>query len=236
MTADALSWSLIAAAAGIAVIHTLVGPDHYLPFIMLARARGWSTARTLVITAACGLGHVASSVLLGSIGIAAGIAVGRLETIEGSRGNLAAWALVAIGVAYGVWGLRRALRHRAGLEAHVHGSDVHIHSRGVLPHRHGVAKVARDTTFWALFLVFVLGPCEPLIPLFMIPASRSLWGTASLTAGVFAVTTIACMLVATAAGLAGIRQLRLGALERWSHALAGGIIALSGIGILYLGL
>ena len=30
--------------------------------------------------------------------------------------------------------------------------------------------VSGNTTFWALFIVFVLGPCEPLIPLFMVPA------------------------------------------------------------------
>lgn len=43
-------------AASIAFIHTIFGPDHYLPFIVMARARGWSRARTVWITLACGLG------------------------------------------------------------------------------------------------------------------------------------------------------------------------------------
>ena len=70
---DGLSWSLLFAAAAIAVTHTALGPDHYLPFIMLARSRGWSPARAALITAVCGVGHVISSLLLGGLGVALGI-------------------------------------------------------------------------------------------------------------------------------------------------------------------
>ena len=56
--------NLIAAALGIAVAHTALGPDHTLPFVMLARAGRWSLRRTLAVTLACGAGHVASSLLL----------------------------------------------------------------------------------------------------------------------------------------------------------------------------
>ena len=51
---------LIATAASIGFIHTLIGPDHYLPFIMMSKARGWSVAKTLWITLACGVGHLLS--------------------------------------------------------------------------------------------------------------------------------------------------------------------------------
>ena len=36
----------------------------------------------------------------------------------------------------------------------------------VAAHRHDHGWKQQQTTFWSLFLVFVLGPCEPLIPLF----------------------------------------------------------------------
>ena len=39
----------------------------------------------------------------------------------------------------------------------------------------------------------------------------------------------------TAAALTGAKQLRLGPLERWSHALAGSVVAASGLAILFLG-
>ena len=34
-------------AATIGFVHTITGPDHYLPFIVIGRARRWSLARTL---------------------------------------------------------------------------------------------------------------------------------------------------------------------------------------------
>ena len=60
-------FALIATALWLGFFHTLVGPDHYLPFVALQRARDWSMTRTLVIAAACGIGHVASSILVGGI-------------------------------------------------------------------------------------------------------------------------------------------------------------------------
>ena len=61
--------ALMAAAASIAFVHTLLGPDHYLPFVALARGRGWSLRRALGVTLFCGSGHIVGSVLLGFLGL-----------------------------------------------------------------------------------------------------------------------------------------------------------------------
>jgi len=231
---DGLSWSLVLAAAGIGVTHTLLGPDHYLPFIMLARARGWSVRRTALVTAACGLGHVLASVALGAVGIALGLALAQIETVEAGRGSLAAWALVAFGVAYAVWGVRHAMRRSGGIEAHVHDGHAHVHRKGDLPHEHRDHR--GDRTFWALLTVFVLGPCEPLIPLVVMSASRGRWGLTALAVSVFGIVTIGTMVAVTLLGLLGVRRIDFGPLARWSHAVAGGIIAASGLAVLFLGL
>ena len=230
-----LSFALVLAAAGIGLTHTLLGPDHYLPFVMLARARGWSWPRTLVVTALCGAGHVAGSLVLGAVGLGVGAALGSIEALELGRGDWAAWALIAIGVAYGAWGVRRAVRSKRDLEPHVHDGHVHVHDRGSHHHHHDHLP-GSSLTFWALMFAFVLGPCEPLIPLFLVPASRGEWGTAILTALVFGVTTIVTMVAAVALALAGLKRLPLGPLERWAHAVAGGVIAASGLAIITLGL
>ena len=81
--------ALTATAAGIGFLHTLTGPDHYVPFVVLAKARGWSYLKTVWITVLCGLGHVGSSIILGFIGIALGLGVARLEIFEGYRGSVA---------------------------------------------------------------------------------------------------------------------------------------------------
>jgi hypothetical protein len=231
-----MSWSLAAAALGVGVVHTLLGPDHYLPFIMLAKARNWSRTTTVLVTSVCALGHVASSILLGGVGIALGLAIGRIEGVESGRGSLAAWALVAFGFAYALWGVRHALRKHRGIATHSHGDEVHIHSHGLGPHKHGERTIGSQTTFWTLFIIFVLGPCEPLIPLFALPASQGQWGVAVLTAAVFAVATLVSMVGAVLVGYEGLRLFGLGPLERWSHVLAGCVIAAAGLSIIYLGL
>ena len=124
-------WLLCITAASIGFFHTIFGPDHYLPFIVMKKARNWSFIKTMLITFVCGLGHIGSSVVLGAIGIAAGIAVMKLEVFEGFRGNIAAWALIGFGLAYFVWGLRAAVKNKPHKHLHLHqdGTDhLHVHS------------------------------------------------------------------------------------------------------------
>jgi len=68
------------------------------------RAGGWTLRKTMLVTIACGIGHVASSVLLGLAGLALGTAVARLVDIEDFRGGTAGWLLFGIGLAYMMWG------------------------------------------------------------------------------------------------------------------------------------
>jgi nickel/cobalt transporter (NicO) family protein len=235
---DGFAWDLLLAAAGIAFTHTLLGPDHYLPFLMLSRANRWSRKRTLAITSLCGVGHVGSSVILAGLGIAAGVAATRLGMIESARGDWAAWGLIAFGLAYGLWGVRRAVRKQRGLEPHAHGGHAHLHHGGAHPHHHHEAddSARPNVTFWTLFAIFILGPCEPLIPLLILPASRGRWDVVWATALLFGVITVATMLGLILAGLAGLERIPTAKMERWSHAMAGAVIALSGLAIVSLGL
>ncbi len=225
-------------AAGIGFFHTVAGPDHYIPFIAMARAGEWSRRKTALITLLCGVGHVLSSVVLGFIGIAFGMVLARLTAIESVRGDLAAWALLAFGLVYFAWGWRRAVRSRTHAHGHVHtdgASHEHFHEhRACHVHVHP-APGRSSLTPWVLFTVFVFGPCEPLIPLLMYPAAKdSLAGTA-LVAGVFSVVTIGTMLTVVTLASMGLTRLPTRAPERYAHALAGGAIALCGAGILFLG-
>jgi nickel/cobalt exporter len=230
---------LVITAASIGFFHTLFGPDHYLPFIVMGRARNWSLAKTAYITALCGVGHIGGSVLLGMIGIAAGIGVTRLEALEGVRGNLAAWLLIAFGLVYFAWGLRRAIKNRPHEHKHLHSCGVaHTHEHTHTDeHAHPHETEGKKTiTPWVLFTIFVLGPCEPLIPLLMYPAAKSSLGGVVLVAGVFGVITISTMLGIVLVSTLGLSQLPVRRLERYSHALAGATIALSGLAIQFLGL
>lgn len=229
---------LAGTAALIGFGHTLCGPDHYLPFIVIGKARGWSLARTLWITFLCGIGHVAGSVVLGILGAVLGITLGKLEFFEAWRGNLAAQALIIFGFTYCVWGIHRAIRNKPHVHAHVHeGNTVHTHEhthKHSHAHPHGLKS--RKVTPWVLFTIFVLGPCEPLIPLIMYPAAEHSMGGMLLVAGAFALTTIGTMLAVVLVSAWGIRFVKLGPVERFSHALAGAAVCLSGLAIQFLGL
>ena len=230
---------LIAAAASIGFFHTIIGPDHYLPFIVMRKARGWSLAKTLVITTACGLGHVASSVVIGMIGIAMGVAVSELEGVESVRGDIAAWALIFFGLAYASWGLRQAARRKPHGHVHKHpdgSAHVHTHTHaGGHAHVHD-SGTGVSITPWVLFTIFVLGPCEPLIPMLMYPAATgSLMGVIAVVS-VYGIATILTMEVVVILAGYGVEKIPFGPLERYAHALAGLAILLSGLAITFLGL
>jgi sulfite exporter TauE/SafE len=226
-------------AASIGLFHTLLGPDHYLPFIVMARARKWSLVKTTCITALCGAGHVLSSIVLGIIGIALGISINKLGAVESFRGGIAAWLLIAFGVGYFIWGVIRARKSRPHVHWHAHGDasmpiHKHTHSKDHL-HLHKGEK-SKNLTPWILFTIFVFGPCEPLIPLLIYPAAKSSTFGLVLVTGVFGVVTIVTMLSIVILLSLGANLLPMGRLERYTHALAGATICLCGIAIRFLGL
>lgn len=231
--------ALVITAASIGFLHTLLGPDHYLPFIMMSWARKWSRTKTIVITFLCGLGHIASSIILGMIGVSLGLAVKKLELIESSRGNIAAWLLIAFGLAYLVWGLRRAYKNKPHVHTHIHtGANEHEHPHGHHS-EHGHVHNGADhssITPWALFAIFVFGPCEPLIPILMYPAAKIGFFGVLLVVLVFGTATIATMLGAVLLAGSGVNFLPLAKVQRFAHVIAGATILLCGLAIQFLGL
>lgn len=231
--------ALVITAASIAFFHTILGPDHYLPFIMMSWSRKWSWLKTTLITFLCGLGHIVGSVVLGLIGISLGIAVKKLEIVEGFRGNLAAWLLIAFGLVYFVWGLRRAYRNQPHEHKHAHiGEATHAHRHDhhrEHAHVHN-SKGAASLAPWTLFIIFVFGPCEPLIPILMYPAAQNSFFGLIVVTCVFGIVTIATMLGAVLLSRAGVSFLPLAKVQRFAHVIAGATICLCGLAIQFLGL
>lgn len=231
-----LTWT----AASIGFVHTILGPDHYLPFVMMAKVRGWSLAKTSWITLLCGGGHVLSSIVLGLLGVYLGAEVLKLEMLEAYRGTIAAWLLIGFGFAYFVWGLHKAIKNKKHSHIHLHGDGlVHEHQHSHTSehaHVHDQKSSSKDITPWILFTIFILGPCEALIPILMYPAAKSSISGMFVVVGVFSLTTVATMLSIVVLSTWGIGMARLGKLERYTHAIAGGTICFSGLAIMFLGL
>lgn len=246
---------LCSTAASIGFLHALLGPDHYLPFVAMSRAGGWSLKKTLLVTLLCGTGHVLSSVVVGLIGILSGVAVFKLEAVEGVRGDFAGWLLLAFGFAYFVWGVRRAIRNKphAHWHAHVDGTvheHTHVHAKQHV-HVHDAMHAVHSTmpapsaqashshprqspgsmTPWVLFTIFVFGPCELLIPVLMYPAAKGHIFDVVLVTAVFGVTTLATMAATVMLACLAVKRIPLSGFARYSHALAGFVVLVCGAAI-----
>lgn len=199
-----------------AVIHTLAGPDHYLPFIAIAKARAYSLGKTLIFTALCGMGHIASALLLalGFIYLSNLLTEANLTIIEDHRGEVAAYLLIGLGTAYLVWALHKRF---------VHDVTPHTH-----PHE---VPAGKSITPWIIFIIFILGPCEALLPIL---TSASVLGTTAVVSSslIFSCITIASMLLCVTVGILGINHLRLHFIERNAHEIAGITIMLCGVAII----
>lgn len=225
---------LIITAITIACLHTLTGPDHYIPFIALSKARGWSFGKTLLWTVVCGCGHVWSSVLLALGGAAIGWSLSKVSWLEEVRGGIAGWILLLFGLIYGIWGLFQAWRNRL----HKHFDAYEDGNIYVYEHKHGETvqpKERHKVTPWVLFIIFLLGPCEPMIPLLYFPASQNSWQAMLLLIFVYTFFTLLTMIVMVVFGYYGISFLKTEKLERYMHALGGLTIFICGIGMVFMG-
>jgi sulfite exporter TauE/SafE len=226
-------------AGTIAFLHTILGPDHYLPFVAMSRSGQWSLRKTSLVTILCGSGHVLSSVLLGITGVGFGVALNRITAFQSIRGNIAAWALIAFGLAYSVWGIRIAIknRHHKHLHGHDHGIH-HVHSHKhhnvhLHPHAEGGERYRSP---WILFTIFLFGPSKPLIPLLMYPAAKESVDRLVAVIAIFAVVTIITMLTVVLVSCYGLSLAKFSRLSRYSHAMTGITIFLCGVSIQFFGL
>lgn len=225
---------LLLATITISLLHTVTGPDHYVPFIALAKSRRWAVPKTILCTVACGLGHVGSSVGLGLLGIGLGWSLAELTWLESVRGGLAGWGLLIFGLAYTYWGLRQAYLNRP----HKHFDSYDDGSIYVYEHRPGeivYPHQRRRVTPWVLFLIFVLGPCEPLIPLLTYPAAQRSPAGVILLVGVFTLFTLLTMVAMVLLGYYGYALIKSDRLERYMPAIGGFTVCMCGVGMVFLG-
>lgn len=106
----------------------------------------------------------------------------------------------------------------------------HIHSAENTHEEH-----TKSLSYWIVFIIFVFGPCEAMLPL--LTASAALGAHAILSVSiVFSIATILTMLCAVGTGLAGLNALKLPWLEKYASEIAGATVMLCGIAIVFLGL
>ena len=218
-------WLLMLTAATVGALHSL-GPDHWLPFAALARARNWTPMRTARLAMICGAGHVTVSALLGILAIL--ISRETVEAFGTSLHDTAPYLLIAFGFVYttlALWRIsrRKLLHHVDHLEGipHDHGHGHH--------HDHG-----KSLSEWGLFVLFCCDPCIALIPM-IVAAASSGWPAIGGVILVYELATIAAIVVLVQTAHAGARRLRLTWIDRYGDAAAGVCILLVGMVVTILG-
>lgn len=225
---------LIITAISVACLHTLTGPDHYIPFIALSKSRGWSLSKAIFWTVFCGCGHVWSSVLLGFGGAAIGWSLSKVKSLEAVRGGVAGWCMLLFGLCYGIWGLYRANKNKP----HKHFDIYADGSIYVYEHKHGQTILPQDRhrlTPWVMFIVFLLGPCEPMIPLLYFPAAKNSWTGMLILIIIYTICTLATMIIMVVLGYYGFAFLRTEKLERHMHSIGGLTLFICGLGMVFMG-
>lgn len=210
-----------------ALVHTLI-PDHWLPFVLVSRAEGWSAKRTVMLTAISASMHVCVSIGLGLAIVLAGRGAELAVTGLADRlGSLSGLMLMLFGAAYTAWFLFRG--------GHVHSFGVHPHHN---PHdaEPPAAEVTGLRAISGYALTFVVGfnPCILVIPCIYGAASLG-YLTLAAVALAFGLSTIISMVVVTLAGLHGTSRLTSPFLTRYGEAISGTLIALTGLVVLLAG-
>ncbi len=202
-------WSLLGGGFVAAFLHAAL-PTHWLPFVLVGRAQRWSLSRNLMAVTAAGLAHIASTAVVGSLIVAAGLALD--EIVAGLLPHLSAILLFGFG---GFYLIKSVIRRPA--------------MAGGPPLDLAEPSVSHGAAFWGLVAVMALSPGEVLLPIYMSSAQEGVGALALLT-GVFAVGTILGMATFTTLARAGASVLRLERWARYEGAILG--IALIAIGLL----
>lgn len=236
----AVSSLLLATAATTAAFHTLI-PDHWLPFVLVGRARGWSARTTAAVSGFSAVVHTLLSIALGLAALAAGQSAAEAfgERLERASGVL----LVGFGAAYALWAWRKgghfhpggALLHARNEQDRCDGHEGFAGSEHL--HYHAdEAWLRADAGKGAVPLAFIVGlnPCVLLLPI-MVATAEEGSGALALVTVAYSVTTVALMVGLSVAGVVGAKRLPVPAVARHMETASGILIALSGVVFLLIG-
>jgi len=230
-----LATFLTLAATGLAVafIHAAI-PTHWLPFVVVARAQGWSRGRALLMVTLCSGGHVAMTTALG-IGLAwFGFRIS--EHWGDYYPYIASGALIALGVLILVRHWRGWTHgHSELIEGHCHHHEAgsgHGHGHGS---GHAPARPPARTSDWAavggLFAMLTFSPCEGFLPVYL-SAVQFGWGGVTMLSLILAAGTWAAMLLFTWLTLLGVEKARFRWLEKCEAPVLGSLLV--GCGLLVI--
>lgn len=230
--------TLAATGFTVAFFHAAL-PTHWLPFVLVARARGWRENKTMGVALAAGLGHVALTSLLGLVVAWLGYALDEHfgEIFKMVAGGL----LLAVGLYFAVQQLRGAgLRHHHFPGGQHHASESCGHEKEATHLEHELREsplVEAKTGDWAaisgLMVMLTFSPCEAFLPVYLSGVAFG-WTGFFVLSGILAVGTLGGMALFTWLTLRGLRRFDLRRIERFEAGLLASVFIILGLMMLLL--
>jgi len=234
---ETTAYVLLATAGGTALLHTLI-PDHWLPFVLIGRARDWNARTTFLISGLSALVHVLLSVALGLMTL--GIGLSAAEVIGETIHHAGALLLIIFGLAYAIWAWRKGGHfHPGGRLLHGHeesepcdGSEGHSDPEHL--HYHADDGLIHGRRGWsAIWLALIVGanPCILILPVMLATAGRGrmvFW----LVVLAYSLPTILLTVGLSVFGVVGGRKIPVPLAAKYMEAASGLLIAL--LGLLFL--
>ena len=225
---------LFGTALSTALFHTLI-PDHWLPFVLIGRARSWSARKTMAVSGTSALIHATLSVGLGILAVGIGLAWARL--LGDSLARASAVLLIVFGLGYAAWAWRKGGHfHPGGRLAHeghdeascadgtggVHDGHLHYHADGDMIH-----GADRRSGYYLAFIVGI-NPCILILPIMFSSVERGATAVALVTLA-YTVTTVALMVGLSVVGVVATRRIPVPGIARHMELVSGLLIALTGV-------
>ena len=218
--------ALLLAAGGVGLGHAVL-PDHWLPLAVVGRTRRYSLARVARLSTLAGLTHVAVSVVLGGVIVVVGLQFrGRVASVQSTivGGLLVGTAILLLLLE----AVGRGHRHAPGDLTHEHGRS-HPHSHSPSPAR--AEGQSRSLIPFMVSFGAAASPDLTILPVFLAATAAGV-GAAVGSVLVFAVVTVATVVVLTIAATIGGYQLRGRWLEKSGNLLTAVLLLLLGVLVL----
>jgi putative Mn2+ efflux pump MntP len=203
--------SFAAAGFGVALVHVAI-PTHWLPFVLVGRAQGWTLSRVLTAAAAAAAGHILTTSIVGVLILLAGRLVE--QWIQGVLHYAAAALLLGFGLFY----LARAFQRRVALAG--------LTDQTVAP----PPRVDDRAAWWGVVGALALSPGEVLLSFYLTGDTHG-WPGLTLLSAVFLVGTLVGMVTLITLTWAGMAHFRMDRLARYESAILGAVLVLLAIAV-----
>ncbi len=188
----------------ISLLHAVI-PNHWLPVLAIGRKQGWSLAETSRVTFIAGLSHVVSTIV---IGILLGLIGGELTRHIDHFAHIIGPSILIL---LGLYFLRQHYVHH------------HFHLE-----KKQIEKKTKGAIILALVIAMFFSPCMEIEAYFLLAGAKG-WYVLTIIASMYAVITIAGMLIWVRIVYKGLLKLNW---HKWEHnagIITGLVLIITGI-------